>query len=615
MNSISVEMKPIFNRLRSIIFDGYINANAIRGDHDPIKILDTLVQGDFPETLYFPDIDYTDDCRSLWDVERHYGRIEQALLADKGDLLHSDENFREKIIKALRYWVKHDFINPNWWHNGIGVPRNLADISIAIYEYLPQDIYDDILKIISRGSVAGEHGVKIRSWTGANKIWGAATTIRHAVLTCDADLLSEAVAMASTELNYNFEGIHRDGSFFQHGARLYSGGYGRSFAADISQLIYVLQGTEWQFPAENLEVFAVHILDGLRNMTQYKALDYACVGREFTRPNDLSSEKVRRAVALLVDTVDMPRHEEMLDYFLELNGKKTFEGTKYFPEAALLCHHTKGIYLSAKFLTDKLTDAEICNDEGILFYNMSYGSHTCAMKDGSEYFNISPLWRYDRIPGVTAAVESDESLKSRKWLGNTLPNDICGGAQGDGCGVIFEKAEHDGIITLAADFAVPGGLVCLGAGVSSEVSRTLFTTVEQSHWQDEVTYDGNSVIHHGICYTPFCGTEFTVETKDVVGSWQRNSLPESPDPVSGKLFTVTIEHPAGKVSGGKTSSYAYMISSAEQDTPKVEILRNDEAVQAVRLEDGTVLAVLYEKTTLTVDNKTVSGNASEAVVV
>ncbi|MBE6891062.1 MAG: hypothetical protein E7481_03430 [Ruminococcaceae bacterium] len=84
MNSIAIEMKPIFNRLRSIIFDGYINANAIRGDHDPIKILDPLVQGDFPETLYFPDIDYTDDCRSLWDVERHYGRIEQALLADKG---------------------------------------------------------------------------------------------------------------------------------------------------------------------------------------------------------------------------------------------------------------------------------------------------------------------------------------------------------------------------------------------------------------------------------------------------------------------------------------------------------------------------------------------------
>ena len=614
MKRIPDKIKPVFDRLRKMIFDGYINANAIRGNHDPIKILDTLVEGDIPETLYFPDINYSDDCRSLWDTERHYGRIEQALLSDKENLLHSDADFRDKIIKALRFWIKNDFINPNWWHNEIGTPRNMADIALLIYECLPEDVLDGLVSIISRGSIWGENGSKIRSWTGANKIWGASITIRHAVLIGNEDLLTEAVKMASAELDYNYEGIHRDGSFFQHGARLYSGGYGRSFAADISQFIYILQETEWQFSDECLEIFSLHILDGLRNMTQFKALDYACVGREFTRPNDLSSEKIKRTVSLLVDTVGIPRYDEYVEYLAELEGKKSCSGTKYFNEAALLSHHTNGIYLSAKFLGGALTDAEICNDEGILFYNMSYGSHTCAMVDGSEYFNISPIWQYDRIPGTTAADESDESLQARIWLGKTLPNDVYGGVQGENCGIIFEKAEHDGIITYAADFAVPGGLVCLGAGISTEKVRPLYTTVEQSNWQGEVFIEGKNVIHHGIRYTAMGDTVFNVETEEVVGSWQRNSKPESADPVNGKLFTVTVKHPEGKVSGGNTSSYAYMISSAEYETPKVEIIRNDQQIQAIRMENGTMMAVFYENTILDLGNSSLCGNALDAVI-
>ncbi|MBQ2916213.1 MAG: hypothetical protein IJE51_05415 [Clostridia bacterium] len=607
MRNIPVKFKSVFDRLKYLISNSYINANAI-------KILDTLVEGDHPETLYFPDLNYSDNCSSLWDVAHHYGRLKNSIIADKGNLLHSDFNFRDRIVKALRYWIKHDFVNPNWWHNQIGVPRNLADIAILMYEYLPDDVYQGLLAIISRGSLLGEHSAKIRSWTGANKIWGVSTTIRHAVLLGDENLLVEAIALAATELEYNFEGIHRDGSFFQHGARLYSGGYGRSFAVDVSQLIYILQGTEWQFSAEKLNIFAVHMLDGLRNMTQFKALDYSCVGREFTRPNDLSSEQIKKTVSLLVDTKGIPRHAEFVEYLDEMNGVKTFEGTKYFNEAALLSHHTDGIYFGAKFITDKLADEELCNDEGILFYNMSYGSHTCVMVDGSEYFNISPVWQYDRIPGTTAANESDEALRAHKWLGYTLPNDVYGGVQGDGCGIIFEKAEHDGIVTIAADFAIPGGMVCLGAGISTEIERNLFTTVEQSHLQGEVIFDGKNVIHHGIRYTSLDEKELNVETREVVGSWKRNSLPESPAPVSGKLFLVSVEHPAESVCFGKKSSYAYMISSASSEIPAVEIIRNDESVQAIRLGDGTVMAVFYEKAILNIDNKTISGNAVEAKI-
>ena len=594
MKKVNERIYPVFNRMRELIFNGYIYRNAIRGNHDPIKVIGTLVEGDFYDTLCFPDINYSDDCRSLWDAERHYGRLKQALIADNGKLLHSDECFRARILKALRYWVKHDFKNPNWWHNEIGVPRNLADITLILYEYLPEDLFYPLISIISRGSAFGENGEKVRRWSGANKIWGAATTLRHAVLIGDENILQEAVLMAASELDYNFEGIHRDGSFFQHGARLYSGGYGRSFASDMAQFTYILQGTEWQFSLEKLNILALHILDGLRNMTQFKALDYACVGREFTRPGFLSTESIKSVVSLLLKTTEMPRKDDFADYLAELSGEKEFNGTKYFNEAALLSHHVNGLYIGARFLYGNLVDAEICNDEGILCYNMSYGTHTCAMVDGSEYFNISPIWQYDKIPGTTAAAEADEILVKYKWLNNTLPDGIGGGMQGHNCGIIFEKAEHDGITVYASAYAVPEGMVFLGSGISTEKIRPLYTTVEQSNWQEDIRYEGDSVIHHGIRYTPLCGTKFHVETKEVEGSWRRNSLPESPEIIKGKLFTVTVEHLSSMVCGDKKSSYAYDISSVATELPKIEILQNDERVQSIRIGDGTVMSVYFD---------------------
>ena len=130
----------------------------------------------------------------------------------------------------------------------------------------------------------------------------------------------------------------------------------------------------------------------------------------------------------------------------------------------------------------------------------------------------------------------------------------------------------------------------------------------------EVVVDGRNVIHHGSRYTSLDNKELNVETKDIVGSWQRNSLPESPAPVCGKLFLISFEHPAESVCCGNKSSYAYMISSASSEIPAVEIIRNDESVQAIRLGDGTIMDVFYENTILDIDNKTVSGNAVEAKI-
>lgn len=610
MRRIPQNMIPVYNRLTDLLWGRHIDNTAIHtASEAPSTLLDSLVPGNFPDTFCFPDLDYSDQCASLWQAKYHYGRLLQAVMAAGKEALHTDTAFQEKLTGALRYWTRNDFINPNWWHNMIGTPRNLADLTLLAYDILPDDVLHGLLPIISRGSLGGENDREIRTWTGANLIWGVADTIRYALLTGNEELLTDGVSLAAKELAYNREGIQPDGSFFQHGPRLYSGGYGRAFAMDMGQFAYILQETEWQFSPEQLGIFTRHILDGLRYMTKGTALDYVAVGREFTRPGGLHSGGLRPVVSLMLQTAEMPRKEELAEYAAELNGTRSLSGTRYFPDAAFLCHHTGGIYIGAKFLTNKLHDAEVCNGEGILCYNMSYGSHTCVMADGSEYWDISPVWDYARIPGTTASQESDAELVTHSWCGKPLPNAISGGMQKDQYAVIYELAEHGGIKTLAADFAFPGGFICLGTGISTEEEQPLTTTVEQCHLQGAVSVENRHIIHHGVRYTPLDQTEFRWETKSVTGSWQRNSKPESPAPVEGTLFSITIDHAASAVFNGHTSAYAYMISPAAEPVPFVTVLRNDREVQAVCLADGTVMAVFYAPASLEAGDRLIEEKA------
>ena len=79
-------------------------------------------------------------------------------------------------------------------------------------------------------------------------------------------------------------------------------------------------------------------------------------------------------------------------------------------------------------------------------------------------------------------------------------------------------------------------------------------------------------------------------------------------PVKGDVLTLTITHPARK-----ESAYAYMISAADKEEPAVEVLRNDRNLQAIRLPDGSVMAVFHGDCSLTVnpDGEVLSGTEGQ----
>lgn len=601
-------LETIRGRFEELLWGGRFSENSTRMQKNAPggeELYADLRPGDVAGTWCWEDIDYTDQTRSGWQAANHYVRMLKILKDFGRDRLLQDAAYSEKMTGALRYWLCHDFTNPNWWHNDIGMPRNMADLTLMLRPVLSPADYARATELVGRGSMATREDISAK-WTGANLIWGAMNTLKHALLTEDEGWVRRAVERAAVEVcNDRAEGIQPDGSFFQHGPRLYSGGYGRSFAYDIAQLVFVLQQTPYQLSREKLDIFLTHILDGLRYMTQGDALDWACIGREISRVDATRVGLVKGAVELLVNTGDVPRREELRAYLNTMNGGEPMTGTKYFPAAALLCHHTGGVYVGAKFHNNRLWDAEICNGEGELCYNMSYGTHTCIMRDGGEYNNINPVWDYSRVPGTTSRTENDAQLLAhRDWWCLPLPSSHAGGGQQGDRGIVYEIAEHDGIEVFAADFAFEGGFVCLGAGVRTvrDSNEMLVTTVDQCLRRGDVTLEGESIIHNGIRYTPLMDTKLHQETKVQSGSWQRNNFAESAAEVSAEVLTLTILHEANKL-----GEYAYMISPADRPAPAVQVLRNDCGVQAIRLADGGVMAAFHQPCRLVFKDRIIAG--------
>ena len=312
---------------------------------------------------------------------------------------------------------------------------------------------------------------------------------------------------------------------------------------------------------------------------------------------------------LLTRTEGLPRKDELVSFLSHLRGGEPTDMTRYFPVAAMLCHHFNGLYVGAKFMNDRTLGAEICNSEGELCRNMSYGTHTCIMKSGREYRDINPVWDYAHIPGTTSIEESDDDLLARKnWVFAAHPNQCFCGAQNGRRAVICELAQHDGTQALVTHFAFEDGFVCLGAGITDANGRPLVTTVDQCWRAGDTEITDRATVHNGIRYTALDGTVMDTAIREQVGSWRRNNAALSDRPVKGDVLTLTVTHPAGK-----ESAYAYMISAADTDEPAVEVLRNDRNLQAIRLPDGSVMAVFHRNTSLTVnpDGEILSGTEGQ----
>lgn len=575
-------MREILKAYKDALLDGTFGISLSRGDRG--EDLDGKLFYDADGSLRFSDVDYACQNRADWGAMWHLTRLELfALSAARGG-----ESY-DRPIALLDTWLKLDPRNPNWWYNEIGMPMELGISAILLWDVLDSARREAVLSLLSRGIIV-KGSAHTGHMTGANLLWFAASTLRYAILKNDPEMMALAVSRAAAETEPSLEGLQDDGSFFQHGRRLYSGGYGRSFVYELAPMLYLTGGTPYSFPTRAKELLARHILDGLRCMTHRGMLDYAVVGREYVRPGALSARSFGRMLALLASDKDFPRRDEILAYARAIRSfDTTFEGVKHFWVAAFMTMQKNGVYISFKGAAPDLFEAELINEENGLAYNLSYGSHTTVMQSGEEYRDIWSVWDYSAIPGTTAPEMTDDELNIPEFhaaLGRVAPTLLASGGYSDGdVGVLYLTPLHDGVSSNVTAFATPYGMIVLGNSIKDEKGRALRTIVEQAKCVAPVSEIPGGVRHGRVVYRSLdenAPLGYTV--KEQSGSMCRNR-PSNPDVMtSAEILTVRVAPKNGH------TAYAYVIAPTGIDTSGIKVLQNEGADMKIQLPDGRIYA-------------------------
>lgn len=528
------------------------------------------------------DLDYDDPATTTWPTLRHMERARDLALAwaDPGSELHRDPGVREAVGRAWEFWFQRDPVNENWWHNEIGVPRALAPALLVMKDELTPREKEQGLRILERSEIKGE---------SQNLVWLAEINALRGLVADDPDLVARAYGRIAQEIRtVPSEGLQADMSLLQHRGCLYNHGYGASFAVDGTRLARLLDGTRFSLPENKTDLLAAYLLDGSQWMALGPHADFGARGREIARPGGGGATKSYLQVAAenLLALQNAPRAEELRDLVSRAGSAPDappLEGARHFWRSDFSVAQSPGFYVSVRMYSDRIANTDFNGPENLLGHHLADGV-TTLMTHGGEYRGIFPLWDWQKLPGITARQEPP--LKPGAPRRDRGSRDFAGGVSDGTAAFSAFDFERDGLVAKKAWLLFPGGLLALGAGITSDEGAPVVTTVNQCLEQGPVEADAHSVRHDGLRYTALAGTEFAHSTGSREGSWRRIHAQESDAAVTGGVFTLTIDHGISP----RDATYAYFVQLDGADMSVPAILANTPELQAVETDDLAGLA-------------------------
>ena len=563
------------------------------------RILETLrADGSWPE------VDYQDQRRSAWTTTRHLGNVLSLARAYRSpqSKLHGEAELRSAVVASLDYWLEHDFQNPNWWWNRIGVPRGLAPILLLMEGELSDAQRRQGLGILGRARIG---------MTGQNLIWVSEITALRGILERDPELVAAAYGRIGEEIRVGMgEGIQPDFSFHQHGPCLYNHGYGAAFALDCSRIATQVAGTRLAFPPEKIAILSRLILDGSQWMTRGSASDFGAEGREITRRGQDASYLATAAQSMLKLPTGREQEFRALAARASAGRAPALEGNRHFWRSDLMTHHRPGYYASARMFSRRIANTDDpCNSEGLKSHHVADGCNL-IMRTGQEYRDIFPVWDWQKIPGTTVEQRPELTGSPRRQGERSFVGGVSDGTYGLAA---FDFARN-GLSARKSWFFFDEEYVCLGTGITCRSDHTIVTTLNQCSLQGDVlaatgtevrkldqgshALDSPSwVWHDRIAYVFLQPAPVQLRNDVQRGSWHSINHRYPRDEVAREVFLLWIDHGPGPENG----RYEYVVVpgidqssvSAHAARPPVKVLRNDPALQAVWHEELAVAGLAF----------------------
>lgn len=515
------------------------------------------------------------------------------------------------------------------------------ELGILYEPYLTEDMRNSIREI-TEGNASLEEDL---TWYGANLSDMTNNSLMYASLMNDVGLLDRIKAILEGNLvirdSLEEDGIQQDMSFNTSHEGLNCGGsYGGNYCLFMSRVVGLLWYTDYEISNEKLELLIDHILDGENYFHMGMGVNYFSDGRHAVDAYD--ARLVYDSVRILADLEGIYRESELKEYLLSfLDNEYVNAGIKFFPNTYSLINKNKDFYMGIKGANEGFASTQVQNGQGVLNYNLSYGSNVCYMHDGNEYSSIGAVLDFSMWPGITTYHESDAELLQRyeneygiTWGPFINSGRKCVGRYSDetGKGVLCMNLLNDGLTGQLTFFMYEDGIIALGTNMNSnraDNESEIRTSVNQCMASEPRLQDGqevnetveitkgNAVINDGFVYVNLSDQIMYAANSWLSGSKSRGDSAGSDMVEEKQIFQCWFSY--GNIL--RDGSYAYAvidegrIGIVDKDFALSDVtITNCEKAQAVEFSDGHYIAVFHESGEFELSDGTVIGGTEGEII-
>lgn len=604
----------------------------------------------------FSDIEYFTDKKDTWHPIKHLDNIllMQSAAYTPDNPYYQNEELINAINKAINYWVLQEFYcDWNGWWNGLGSGPKIADILLYPNETLDEQVIDKLLNKLYKITCFAEgkkYSVKERKIdsTGGNLTDAVSYSLKYAVIKQDGAAIKYLTELMENELRpfpskklfhhrYDVEGIKADMSFQQHYEMLYLGGYGEVFSDGMNLFIRYTSQTQFALSDDALNFYQDFLLDGMQYAMRARYRDINVSGRGIVRENELIGiyQQVVTGCKVLLNTgVKLNRENELKALIETRNGSNDSGagGHKYFWCSDYQVYNGDNYMASVRSASKRTKNSEALNGENVLGHYLGAGA-TMYYVNGDEYYNILPLWDWNKIPGTTAVQGFLPYGKDNTYvrMGKTS---FVGGVSTGSIGMSCLDYKDNGVKAKKSWFMFDEGVMCLATDISSSKKGDLYTCLNQTSLRGEIEYSISEtackeistqqsgafdwIYNNKIAY--ISDNNISLFAGEKTGDWKTIS-----ERVDSKTHTDTVlELGISHGNKPKNEKYEYMVlmnttpekAKEYSENPTINVLSNNSNCQAVWNRDTNTLMATFWKagSILLPDNKKLSVNKGCAIV-
>lgn len=580
--------------------------------HAAQPVDDQQIQGavdSLSATGQWPDINYVSTRKGNWEAWDHMTRTlpMAAAYVNPSSCHYQQPAVRSAILRALQYWLDHDYRNENWWYARIGIPEPFLMTLLLLGDDAPAQLVADAKPLCDRSTMG---------MTGQNKVWCAGIALMKGVVYDEPELVVKAASSIWEEVRVSTEaGIQPDWSFHQHGAQLQLGNYGLWFGQSVVLWASALRDTPYALAGESLDVLRNYLLNGPAWVLWEGRFDLGACARQVD-----AGCQLRKGAHLEAQLKNMSRIDPdfSAEYEQRIIWPNVLVGCSSYPRSDFFVQRRATWTASLKMSSSRIIGSENTNSENGEGLHLSDGMLLLS-RTGTEYEDIQPLWDWKRLPGTTC----DQGLTHLRPIKKKSLSSFAGSLTDGTIGLAAMVYQRGELTAHKSWFFGIDQIVCLGAGIGGPTAGSAYTSIQQSHLNGPVESSIGTVakgthtlpevawIHHdGVGY--ILETDATVQIGPVNGNWEKLFPTRGDRPATGDVFSLWIDHGAAP----KNARYAYCIlpqtQASEMDKKVAEksatILSNTEQVQAVEVA-GSIQAVFYNAGMLTTPEYTIKVNA------